>query len=93
MTKQTPLTFTVSGKGTFPLDMLRYDQCWPKTPKDADEIKTEGEAHRTARTITLQTWKDEPTTSRWSSYGWEVAEPTGYVQPTQPPKAANQRPT
>ena len=65
-------TFTVAGKGTFPLDMLRYDQCWPKAPKDADEIKSEGESFRSARTVTLQSWKGEATAARWSSYGWEV---------------------
>jgi len=27
-------TFRVEGTGDFPLDMLRYDQCWPRSQDD-----------------------------------------------------------
>ena len=27
-------TFTVEGTGMFPVDMLRYDNCWPRTEQD-----------------------------------------------------------
>ena len=32
---QNALIFEVQGRGEFPLDMLRYDLCWPATEGDA----------------------------------------------------------
>lgn len=51
-------TFKVTGAGQFPIDMLRYDACWPATEADAGKLQfdslTETQpTHR--RTITLQT--------------------------------------
>lgn len=31
---------TVKGKGYFPVDMLRYDQCWPTNEDDVMNIVT-----------------------------------------------------
>ena len=35
MTNRTWIKFTVSGKGTFPADMLRADQCFPLDSQSA----------------------------------------------------------
>lgn len=61
-------TFSVTGHGTFPVDMLRYDQCWPASTAAAvslllldDEIRTVGLSSYTP-----------PTDARWRSFGWLV---------------------
>ena len=65
-------TFRVRGKGPFPLDMLRYDQCWPHTPLDVENMNETHErdiviakAHpyRTGGNLTVE---------RWNSFGWAV---------------------
>lgn len=76
MTKAQSLTqFTVKGHSTFPLDMLRYDQCWPADTASALEItnliETHG-VHERARTITLHTWNVGITPDRWKIFGWTV---------------------
>jgi len=74
------ITFTVSGKVPFPLDMLRYDACWPVTGEDAAEM--EDSIHRRRdpksglmirRRIKLTTSNESaPTVGRWESFLWEV---------------------
>ena len=59
-------TFTVSGRGVFPVDMLRYDQCCPVFPGDAAYILTTFK-----REVRLNSDK-YPTTDRWASFGWYV---------------------
>jgi len=68
--------FTVEGTNVFPVDMLRYDSCWPVTSEDAVQI---GSAIRRdhfgtnpRRSIRLMTENHEPTTKRWASFGWTV---------------------
>ena len=65
-------TFTVEGSGEFPLDMLRYDRCWPATQNDAIQIN----AHMGRRTVTLATGQRStasyPTVARWESFLWRV---------------------
>ncbi len=72
------VAFTVVGRGEFPLDMLRYDQCHPAGGDDAAMIKdrlVEDGAVKTRR-IRLVTrgmprhW--QPTAGRWSSFLWSV---------------------
>lgn len=36
--KKITTTLTISGMGEFPLDMLRYDACWPLCSDDAELI-------------------------------------------------------
>lgn len=68
--------FTVAGSGDFPIDMLRYDRCWPASSDDAGNIA--GGAYsepRGQRTVTLacqpgDNWRSMPTHGRWSSFGW-----------------------
>lgn len=67
------LSFTVIGGGAFPLDMLRYDNCWPSGPDDAGKIADSIELKTGRREITLRTnLMSVPTASRWNSFGWKV---------------------
>lgn len=69
---QNAISFTVTGEGAFPFDMLRYDKCWPAWEDQSNLLGTVG-AFGTRRNITLSGLK-QPTVARWKSYGWEVRE-------------------
>lgn len=60
--------FYVRGRGHFPLDMLRYDECWPATGEDAAKMD-----EKDLRTIQLATIT-RPTKARWSSFPWTANE-------------------
>ncbi len=62
--------FTVSGGGFFPIDMLRFDECWPANPSDSYKI----EEARETRTVDLFTHRRHITLKRWESFCWEVVE-------------------
>jgi hypothetical protein len=59
-------TYEVEGFGTFPFDMLRYDEAKFATP--ADEARA-GE-YRKRRVVML--YGREPTVGRWESFTWKV---------------------
>jgi hypothetical protein len=60
--------FTVEGRGAFPLDMLRYDNCWPSTGQDVVNMES-----RELRKIRLSTvGPSSPTVGRWESFMWYV---------------------
>lgn len=73
---------TVEGKGAFPIDMLRYDDCTPAREIDAGKI---------SRSVDLVAWKDpvqvnlhrfsvdgkRATAARWESFGWTVVADSG----------------
>jgi len=72
-------TFTVEGTYPFPVDMLRYDACYPVTTEDAVELGTACDhralkmSSRPIRRVTLGTMRqNRPTTGRWESFGWKV---------------------
>ena len=69
--KYYKMQVTVTGNGTFPVDMLRYDRCCPATEKDSHAIERSGE-----RTITLERFSKiarmTPEVGRWKSFGWLV---------------------
>lgn len=73
----------VSGKGQFPVDMLRYEQCWPDSDCDAHAIagtlqrwENLSPAHALPAKITVAKFNGEKrpswTTARWKSFGWTV---------------------
>lgn len=65
--------FTVEGSGSFPFDMLRYDQCWPKS-ESPDSATLESMTRRGVRgpfRVTLVSL-NAPTQGRWESFGWLV---------------------
>ena len=63
-------SFSVVGKGHFPLDMLRYDACWPDSPDSVARLE--------ANQIHIETVQVDlignraPTVARWNSFGWSV---------------------
>lgn len=64
------ITFDVTGRGLFPIDMLRYDMSWPQSQQDVCEMDA-----KDRRTITLNkaTHGHGPTQARWASFGWKVS--------------------
>jgi hypothetical protein len=65
--------FTVMGRGEFPLDMLRYDQCHPYRSEDAAAIgyNSRYDDPSQIRTVVLVTTSpNSPTPARWSSFLW-----------------------
>ena len=68
---QNAIEFTVTGRGMFPFDMLRYDLCWPASGGDA-ALLTYNDPHG-LRHIELKGLK-VPTPGRWASFGWNVVE-------------------
>jgi hypothetical protein len=61
--------FTAIGTGSFPLDMLRYDECWIASEPDT-QSKDRGH-----RSVVLATDSPHvPTAGRWQSFGWSVSK-------------------
>lgn len=67
-------SFTVQGRGRFPVDMLRYDSAWPRDGASAESIlvSEDGEARKVR--LNLVPGYTYPTRARWSSFGWTVIE-------------------
>ena len=71
-------TFTVTGILEFPLDMLRYDGCYPNRSEDAGSIEYTFDRHRKRIQVSVQLTKrhrgKEPniTSDRWASFSWSV---------------------
>lgn len=67
-------TFTVRGRGTFPLDMLRRDKCYPRQETDSNAMRREQGADtrdvQVQHVTTGAHW--HPCFGRWASFGWEV---------------------
>lgn len=77
-TKMFETVVTVRGRGDFPIDMLRYDACFPKTAEDASAISGEGLGgilnERIVKLIRRSPSDGPPTAGRWSSFGWTVLD-------------------
>ena len=69
-----PVTYAVRGRGTFPLDMLRYDRACPCREQDSFAIENAGSRH--PRTVMLIRFSPEPgrhgADKRWQSFGWKI---------------------
>lgn len=70
---QNAIEFTVSGRGEFPFDMLRYDHCWPANEAQSGKLTRTTGPLESAREITLRGLTG-PTAARWRSFNWEVVE-------------------
>jgi hypothetical protein len=68
---------TVTGRGMFPLDMLRYDRCSPERETDSNDIQrsVQGEYFTwTVQVIRRVNLKTEAwTVDRWQSFGVSLA--------------------
>ncbi len=81
MTKAREWTYTVKGFAPFPVDMLRYDGCFPRTSEDSVAIGTALAGRTDPRRvfeIRLHSPYHEPTIGRWQSFGWIVGEVSRY---------------
>ncbi len=64
-----------SPRTKFPVDMLRYDSCYPRSLEDAIKV---GVPAREYWGVTLESVhagkprKDYPTAPRWATFGWLV---------------------
>jgi len=72
--------YTVGGTLTFPLDMLRYDNCWPAMGVDVDALgnalaRYAERTHKGPLTVRMLSHK-VPTVARWESFGWSVSDVT-----------------
>lgn len=79
----TTVRFTVTGRGTFPTDMLRQDECWPADEVSAKKMVTPTivyngphpvELPRSVELITRSGWGylSGPSILRWERAGWTV---------------------
>lgn len=68
------ITYTVSGSGTFPVDMLRYTQSFPASEADSSTMAESGR-----RIVKLQSYSSkkgiEFSKERWTSFCWELSPP------------------
>jgi len=68
----------VEGMGSFPLDMLRYDNCIPAQEEEIHKLVMSSKdmpEYRERRQIELirHAYNGEPPTNgRWQSFGWRV---------------------
>jgi len=74
--------FTVEGSGPFPLDMLRYDQCYPATQQAVDQILVSMDETRIiGERRQIELFVAHPirqhhklTPERWESFGWTIVD-------------------
>ena len=68
--------FEVTGNihSEFPIDMLRYDACWPATEIDAGIIQEtfHNRAERADKPQVRLRSNQEPTPARWESFTWKI---------------------
>ena len=89
-------TYTVSGRGEFPLDMLRYDECGFAT--QADRSSALGELVPSThvpgrRNIEMVSESGRhPTVGRWESFGWTVIGAGIKPVPAQPAPTTRRSP-
>ncbi|KRT69414.1 MAG: hypothetical protein XU15_C0011G0096 [candidate division NC10 bacterium CSP1-5] len=70
-------TFQVTGLGSFPLDMLRYDECYPRTERDTaliDQSFQEANVQYIGLERILTDEAKDPTFDRWKSFLWAVVK-------------------
>lgn len=66
------LTLESTKGAPFPIDMLRYDTCWPRTGADVAIIVTAnaGYAQRGQKVTVARDRSGEWALARWASFGW-----------------------
>ena len=79
MAKKYYQTFNVKSTYSFPIDMLRYDKCYPETHQDTAMICGSFgllPASEMAVTVAQQHLSMRPnwTPLQWASFGWTLGE-------------------
>jgi hypothetical protein len=62
----------VKGQGMFPMDMLRYDHCHPRTTDDAISLVEDYPREIELIKRTHGKTGAKASIDRWRSFGWEV---------------------
>lgn len=77
---------TVAGRVAFPVDMMRYDRCYPagesESYKIAASVRHDGDAYHkepdgTIKVVLVACSRNpifNPTVGRWQSFGWQVLD-------------------
>ncbi len=66
-------SFTVEGRGPFPVDMLRYDCAWPVDTHAAAKLAQDVPQALERRVVDMRCIGPRgPTVERWRSFGWSV---------------------
>ena len=79
-TKYCTIRYTVTGKGHFPLDMLRHDRACPFSTFDSESMYYTffPGSSRDVKSIELvctgERYTNRPTVARWKSFGWTVSD-------------------
>lgn len=65
------------GRGYFPIDMLRYDECWPA--REGQLSVGHARPSDPPQTVELAAYSDSRarspfTPERWASFGWRLTE-------------------
>lgn len=67
-----PVRYKVRGSLPFPIDMLRYDACWPASESDSYAIYSSVAQHSDSAIDVIVRARQPLTIGRWQSFGWEV---------------------
>lgn len=65
--------FTVEGEDHFPIDMLRWDECFPNSGDDSFKLGYE----KNKRKVELGSYHEKswnPSKERWNSFAWKIIE-------------------
>ena len=75
-----PIYTTFRGKTPFPLDMLRYDQCWPAKTSDAISIGMSVSRALPGEIYDIEICGYYPFNfDRWKSFGWTICDARFYT--------------
>lgn len=73
--------YSVSGRGPFPVDMLRYDRSMPASESDAGKITESFGFHREQQQVELIHYDERadwtPCKPRWKSFAWSAESVSG----------------
>lgn len=82
MSKEIKQEFAAAvGRGEFPFDMLRYDNCFPATEAhDSGALVTTDNG---LRVVVLKRWRvaGSWTPARWESFGWKLVTKIEHHEP------------
>jgi hypothetical protein len=73
-----------TGTGTFPIDMLRVDKCYPVMPSDVGTIANP--TFNVARSVVLASHNSEWSPKAWKAVGWQLEKLKGFHPPSPEPK-------
>jgi len=75
--------FEVESRHRFPLDMLRYDNCYPNNGDSVQAMydsfdRVKNDDGSCGPYLVMMTAYSEPTVGRWQSFGWSVSNITSF---------------